>query len=86
MKTSISLQSVWYTHFELSLGADGKGRQPRFIRHELQRVYNQLDRGKDLVYRTYLKQLWHNWQINYEFVYQNVYLEMFNKTKTKEQL
>jgi hypothetical protein len=39
-------------------------------------IIDQITAGKDLVTRTYTKQYWENFKLNYEFVYRAYFLKI----------
>ena len=52
-------------------------RNPRFLPlGGLKEIIKQINHGKNIVWKTYAKQFWSNWKLNYEFVYKAYFMKL----------
>ena len=78
------IKFVYEFSFETSDTAEYPGRTPRFLQQRIKDVFNQIGRGSDIIWKTYITQYIDNWRINYEYVYTNHFTKVFEAIKLKK--
>ena len=69
----------------LGIGDDNdRQRYPRFLRSGFDNVIRQINRGKSIIWKTYLSQFLQNFRTNYSFVYNSYFSKVFEDYKKKK--
>ena len=70
--TYLLLATSLISNLEKNIGR----RNSRFLRAGIKAITKQINAGKDVVLRTYTKQFWSNWKINYEFIFKAYFMKI----------